>query len=934
MFSLLISILSIVLVGILSAATLLHISSTEGRKAEAHAGEVIHQVQTIHGAMEVFRVDRQAYPVSLLDLKGFVPTTQNPTCTQTGPSACVSYVSTLPTVSRAALENRELAGNWEQVQPGGRSFWLREQVSQEVCYAINRVANNGEGHIHAKADPRRTIQCYGEDAPFTTVFAPTGAILVSEISPEEVDLEGDDAPKYCDPRSVGSACGIDTAPEGTPGAGTLVYGQSTNVGVVPFAQTVDYTGNGAYAVPRGNVLGTQTVDNDAEVLRITNEQLGGTSYTSLEDPELVATLQSYGYPTVQDWENALVAYGMVEPDGVTQIYEFSISTLNIVGAPTPAPLVKIGYLNAGTGPIEIATVSFEYMGQPLTDPTIATTQGTSCAGQTLQPDTLCFNNVVFFPSPLPDASQPIAVVMQDNLGNRYVTDLFYAIGNAQFVVTHADGSTVGGTVLTDTPQGTTNFLPCTLASPNNSLVLPSIALSETQTVSIPVKNIGTVPEKAPVLTLNSSNLTPANAGNFGEYTLTRGADCELVQPGASCTYTFSRLGTVYRAPATSANPAVLVMSSPGTSQRGTHFASVLGGATLAPVPDLSGNAFVSSNSTGSDLTVGAVGGSANLPQPEYYSVNEGCDIYEHIRYTIDTSSSIVVGNRGTAPMTVELVSLAQSGWSQGATDYLVEVQQTSSPTLQVQPGASSTIAYQITGALDNLSISNGQHAASATYRVANVAYGRNGNWATAEFRASVFQYHEPNQQIYQTFSLGSTYDQGVCNSIAGVDYPFRVRPANSTGFVVSNNSYQSTYPVNDGSGVLSNVNVYYSAVENQGVGEFLGSFQTIGKIPSFKLQLTQSSSQIMRPAFGNGILSIAGLPAGATLRYDSCGGASTGSCRKVFTWPTSPQSQSYTFSGNVGFAGVAGTSKTVNFNMPAMTTPAEESQTLLQTTVP
>lgn len=933
MFSLLISILSIVLVGVLSAATILHISSTEGRKAEAHAGEVIHQVQTIHGAMEVFRVDRQAYPVSLLDLKGFVPTAQNPTCTQTGPSACVSYVSTLPTVSRAALENRELAGNWEQVTPGGRSFWLREQVSQEVCYAINRVANDGDGHIHAKADPRRTIQCYGEDAPFTTVFAPTGAILVSEVRPEEVDLEGDDAPKHCDPRSPASECGIDTAPEETPGQGTLVYGQSTNVGTVPFAQIVDYTGNGAYAVPRGNVLGTQTVDNDAEVLRITNEQLGGTSYTSLEDPELVATLQSYGYPTVQDWEDALVAYGMVEPDGVSQIYEFSVSTLNIVGAPTPAPLVRIGYRNAGTGPIELTSVSFEYMGQPVTDPVIATTQGASCVGQTLQPDALCSNTVVFFPSPLPDASQPLTVVMQDSSGNRYTTDLLFSIGDAQFVVTQSNGDIVGGTVLQDAPQGTTSFLPYTLASTNNSLVLPSIALSETQTVSIPVKNIGTVPEKAPVLTLNSSNLTPANSGNFGEYTLTRGADCELVQPGASCTYTFSRLGTVYRAPATSANPAVLVMSSPGTSQRGTHFAAILGGGTLAPVPDLTANQYVSSNATGLALTVGAVGGSTNLPPPQYYSVTEGCDIYEHIRYTIDTSSSMVVGNRGSAPMSVELISLAQNGWAQGGI-FLVQVQQTGAATRQVQPGASTSIQYLITGELDNLSISNGQHAASATYRVPNVAYGRNGNWAAAEFSASIFQYHEPHQQVYQSLSKGATYKQGICNTIAGEDFPYTVHPVSSTGFVVSNNSYTPPYPVSSGSGTLSNVNVYYSAVEDQGVGEFIGEFQSIGKIPAVRLPLTQNSSQLVRPAFGNGILSIAGLPAGATLRYDSCGGSVTGSCRKVFTWPTSPQSQSYTFNGNVGFAGVAGTSKSVNFSMPAMATPAEESQTLLQTTVP
>ena len=934
MFSLIISILSIVLVGILSAATLLHISSTEGRKAEAHAGEVIHQVQTIHGAMEVFRVDRQAYPVSLLDLKGFVPTAQNPTCTQTGPSACVSYVSTLPTVSRAALENRELAGNWEQVQPGGRSFWLREQVSQEVCYAINRVANNGEGHIHAKADPRRTIQCYGEDAPFTTVFAPTGAILVSEINPEEVDLEGDDAPKYCDPRSAGSACDIDTAPEGTPGAGTLVYGQSTNVGAVPFAQTVDYTGNGAYAVPRGNVLGTQTVNNDAEVLRITNEQLGGTSYTSLQDPELVATLQSYGYPTVQDWEDALIAYGMVSPDGVSQIYEFNVSTLNIIGAPSPAPLVEIGYRNAGTSPIEITTVSFEYMGQPLTDPNLATTQGSSCAGQTLPPEGLCTNKVVFFPSPLSDASQPITVVMLDSLGNRYTTDLLFSIGSAQFVVTQANGDVVGGTVLQETPRGTTSFLPYTLASTNNSLVLADIALSETQNVNIPVKNIGTVAEKAPVLTLSSSNLTPANSGNFGEYTLTRGPDCELVQPGASCTYTFSRLGTVYRAPATSANPAVLVMSAPGASQRGTHFASILGGGTIAPVPDLTANPYVSSNASGLSLSVGAVGASSNLPQPEYYSVTEECDIYEHIRYTIDTQSSIVVGNRGSAPMTVELLNLAQSGWSQGGTVFRVQAQQLASPALQVQPGTNSTIPYQITGSLDNLSISNGQHAAVATYRVPNVAYGRNGNWAAAEFNAAIFHYHEPNQQIYQTFSLGTTYSQGVCYSLAGTDYPYRVRPANSTGFVVSNNSYQPPYPVSNGSGALSNVNVYYSAVENQGVGEFTGTFQSLGKIPAVKLPLTQSSSQIVRPAYGNGLLTVNGLPPGSVLRYDSCGGAVTGTCRKVFSWPTSTQSQSYTFSGNVGFAGIAGTSKSVNFNMPAMAAPSDQNQTLLQSTVP
>lgn len=68
MFSLIITIISIVLVGLLTVATIYYIGSTEDRARQAKVQRVLNENAQVSGALTIYRQDKGAAPEELQDL--------------------------------------------------------------------------------------------------------------------------------------------------------------------------------------------------------------------------------------------------------------------------------------------------------------------------------------------------------------------------------------------------------------------------------------------------------------------------------------------------------------------------------------------------------------------------------------------------------------------------------------------------------------------------------------------------------------------------------------------------------------------------------------------------------------------------------------------------------------------------------------------------
>lgn len=68
MFSLIITIISVVLVGLLTVATIYYIGSTEDRVRQAKVQKVLNENAQVSGALTIYRQDKGAPPEELQDL--------------------------------------------------------------------------------------------------------------------------------------------------------------------------------------------------------------------------------------------------------------------------------------------------------------------------------------------------------------------------------------------------------------------------------------------------------------------------------------------------------------------------------------------------------------------------------------------------------------------------------------------------------------------------------------------------------------------------------------------------------------------------------------------------------------------------------------------------------------------------------------------------
>lgn len=159
MFSLIITIISIVLVGLLAVATIYYGGDAFSQRGpEAQAGTILNNGQQISGAMEVRHADGRGALVSVANLAV--------------ESNGQTYLNSVPVPPKGAYVSGEpTAADWVLLNPGSSrsSYMLEKKVSQEVCHWINFKAY-GDGDIREAVDSRKLIQCFGTAAPFTVLF--------------------------------------------------------------------------------------------------------------------------------------------------------------------------------------------------------------------------------------------------------------------------------------------------------------------------------------------------------------------------------------------------------------------------------------------------------------------------------------------------------------------------------------------------------------------------------------------------------------------------------------------------------------------------------------------------------------------------------------------------------------------------------------------
>jgi type II secretory pathway pseudopilin PulG len=164
MFSLIITIISIALVGALALATLYYGGSSWTRgNATAAAATATNQGEQIRAAMAVYYLDHGQYPASLAELEGdylrAIPVPPDSVAALDAPLE-VGFV-----VSAQAASDRV----WAMLAPHQPAVMIHETVSQHVCQELN-FTSRGSDAIYEKVDPREAMQCFGPaGGPFTYV---------------------------------------------------------------------------------------------------------------------------------------------------------------------------------------------------------------------------------------------------------------------------------------------------------------------------------------------------------------------------------------------------------------------------------------------------------------------------------------------------------------------------------------------------------------------------------------------------------------------------------------------------------------------------------------------------------------------------------------------------------------------------------------------
>lgn len=175
MFSLIVTIVSIVLVAVLATAALYYGGSgyTAGH-ARVVATKIVVQSQQILAANDLFLTEHGRHPLSVQELVDgkyleAVPVAQAP------------QVPALITSAWADEPSR-----WSMPRPGTPVYALTANVTTEVCQEVNLKGALRQQGILKKAYPDLALQCYGETTEQLTVVASRNSMELVAAMPSDV----------------------------------------------------------------------------------------------------------------------------------------------------------------------------------------------------------------------------------------------------------------------------------------------------------------------------------------------------------------------------------------------------------------------------------------------------------------------------------------------------------------------------------------------------------------------------------------------------------------------------------------------------------------------------------------------------------------------------------------------------------------------------
>ena len=186
MFSLILTIIAIVLVIALALATIYYgAAHLSNGRVKASATASITQGQQIIGAAQVFKADNGRWPTDLDELvaKKYLNSIPNAAF---NPKVSVASVAQ-QAVSATGLLPMAYAVDalpWETVKPVVPYYWLHRVVPEDVCRAVN-LAARGDNGIYLAARPSLSVQCFGPAGQYSVIVGINGITeSLTEVIPE------------------------------------------------------------------------------------------------------------------------------------------------------------------------------------------------------------------------------------------------------------------------------------------------------------------------------------------------------------------------------------------------------------------------------------------------------------------------------------------------------------------------------------------------------------------------------------------------------------------------------------------------------------------------------------------------------------------------------------------------------------------------------
>jgi len=226
LFSLIITIISIALVAILAIATIYYGGEAMRKgSAQARAVTYMNQAQQILGSAQLFKATQGRWPTSLDEL---IATSH----LKTAPMPPVAQVPQIPLIPSAyAADDR---AQWTTVQLNAPFYWVRRNVTEDVCRGVNLLSRGDDG-VYNAAIPGLTAQCFGVDEMYTVILGYPGAVnptmeeAVKGVDPA-LDVDDSGGGWAVEPSKYGPSAGGAPLSTDTIAFGSIPVGGSTSNG--------------------------------------------------------------------------------------------------------------------------------------------------------------------------------------------------------------------------------------------------------------------------------------------------------------------------------------------------------------------------------------------------------------------------------------------------------------------------------------------------------------------------------------------------------------------------------------------------------------------------------------------------------------------------------------------------------------------------------